>query len=291
LARRAGATLMPYLDASPSAFGHFSAEGTKTKGLDLAEAYRTSDPFPHVVIDDFLPPALLDMCLEDFPQAPDPDSQSFNRAQERYKTSYNPDYLSPRARAFFYSLNARPFIQFLENLTGISGLLPDPHFTGGGLHQTTEGGHLSVHADFNHHARLNLERRLNVLIYLNRGWTLDYGGALELWDREMKACVRRVAPEFNRCVVFSTDATSYHGHPEPVRHPARTPRRSIALYYYTATWDGARRAFTTQFRRRRATGDKTDWRVMGAELFDDLTPPVLARQIRRVARRLRGPAN
>lgn len=282
---------MPYLSADPSAFGHFSAEDMKTRGLDLAEAYRTNDPFPHIVIDDFLPPALLDMCLQEFPSAADPDSQSFDRAQERYKTSYNPDYLSPRARAFFYSMNSRPFLQFVENLTGIEGLLPDPHFTGGGFHETTEGGHLSVHADFNHHARLNVERRLNILIYLNRGWKLEYGGALELWDAQMKACVKRIAPEFNRCVVFSTNAASYHGHPDPVRHPAKAPRRSIALYYYTATWDDTRRAFTTQFRRRRETGDRTDWQVKRSELFDDLTPPILARQIRRVARRLRGRAN
>jgi hypothetical protein len=107
----------------------------------------------------------------------------------------------------------------------------------------------------------------------------------------MKACAKKVAPEFNRAVVFSTNATSYHGHPVPVAHPQKTPRRSIALYYYTATWDGTQRAFTTQFRRRSRSDDKVDWQVRGAEIFDDLTPPVLARQIRRLARRLRGPAH
>lgn len=282
---------MTYLTVADAAYGQFDAEAMKSKGLDLAEAYRSADPFPHVVIDDFLSPALLDMCLEDFPNARDPDSQSFDRAQERYKTSYNPDYLSPRVRALFYSLNSRPFLQFLENMTGVAGLLPDPYFIGGGFHETSEGGHLSVHADFNHHTKLDVERRLNLLIYLNRDWKLEYGGALELWDREMKSCKKRVAPEFNRCVVFSTNAASYHGHPEPVRHPRKTPRRSIALYYYTATWDGTQREFTTQFKPRRETGDRVDWEIKRSEFFNELTPPLLARQIRRAVKRLRGRAN
>lgn len=280
---------MSYIAISSADYGFADALALKEKGRELREAYVGADPFPHIVIDDFVTPAILEACLQDFPDRPDPDSQQFDRAQERYKTSYHPDYLSPRARSFFYSMNSRPFISFLENMTGIDGLLPDPHFVGGGFHQTTEGGHLSVHADFNLHPKLKVERRLNLLLYLNRDWRLDYGGALELWDTRMKACVRRVAPEFNRCVVFSTDPTSFHGHPAPVRHPDKTPRRSLALYYYTATWDGTQRSFTTQFRKRRETEDRFDWTVARHELFNELTPPILARQLRRVAKRLKRP--
>ncbi|MBY0420702.1 MAG: 2OG-Fe(II) oxygenase [Parvularculaceae bacterium] len=277
---------MSYLEVVNLDYGLFDAETLKSKGGELSDAYANADPFPHIVIDDFVTPAMLDVCLRQFPAAPDPDSASFDRAQERYKTSFNPDYLAPPVRSFFYSLNSRPFCQFLENLTGIKGLIPDPLFLGGGFHQTTNGGHLSVHADFNLHGPLNLQRRINVLIYLNRDWPVEYGGALELWDQQMKACVRKVAPEFGRCVVFSTNATSFHGHPDPINHPKSTPRRSIALYYYTATWDGRERQFTTQFKRRPRSGDALDWRVKTDELIDDWTPPVLARTIKRVAGKL-----
>lgn len=282
---------MSYIEISNLNYGFSDPALVKDKGLDLSERYQTAEPFPHIVIDNFLSPEILEACLEDFPKGADPDSQTFDRAQERYKTSYNPDYLSPRVRSFFYSLNSRPFIEFLQNMTGVKGLMADPYFMGGGFHQTTQGGHLSVHADFNLHPLLKVERRLNLLVYLNKDWRLEFGGALELWDREMKASVKQVAPEFNRCVVFSTNATSYHGHPVPVQHPDRTPRRSLALYYYTATWDETQRSFTTQFKRRRATGDKTDWQVKGYEIIEDLTPPILARPLRRVARRLLKPSN
>ena len=55
-------------------------------------------------------------------------------------------------------------------LTGVGGLVPDPHLHGGGQHQIRPGGKLAIHADFNRHPKLNLDRRLNLLLYLNRGW-------------------------------------------------------------------------------------------------------------------------
>ncbi|MEO1243153.1 MAG: 2OG-Fe(II) oxygenase [Pseudomonadota bacterium] len=277
---------MTYIDITDPNFGFFDATALKEKGVDLHDQYVNADPFPHIVMDDFVSPEILDACLDYFPDAPDPDSQTFDRDQERFKTSFNPDFLPAQLRSFFYALNSQPFVSFLENMTGVSGLIPDPYFLGGGFHETRQGGHLSVHADFNLHPKLKLERRLNLLIYLNKGWEESYGGALELWDQEMSACVHRVAPVFNRCVVFSTNATSYHGHPSSVNHPQQLPRRSIALYYYTATWDGTAREFTTQFKKRPQSEDKVDWSVKRYELINDLFPPILVRNWRRVTHRL-----
>ena len=277
---------MTYIDITDTAHGFFDARALKGKGVDLHDQYVAADPFPHIVIDDFITPDVLEACLQFFPDAPDPDSQTFDRAQERYKTSFNPDFLPGHLRSFFYALNSQPFIAFLENMTGVKGLIPDPYYLGGGFHETRQGGHLSVHADFNLHPKLRLERRLNLLIYLNKDWEDAYGGALELWDQEMSSCISRVTPEFNRCVVFSTNATSYHGHPAPIDHPRGQPRRSIALYYYTATWDGTAREFTTQFRARPQSEDKIDWDVKRSELVNDLFPPILVRNFRRVANRL-----
>jgi Rps23 Pro-64 3,4-dihydroxylase Tpa1-like proline 4-hydroxylase len=179
----------------------------------------SAQPFPHIAIDDFLPPALLEPCLADFPTRTDAD-HSYDRDQERLKRSYSPDVLRSQTRQLFYAFNSRPFIQVMENISGIKGLIPDPYFLGGGLHEIAEGGHLSMHADFNHHIHMNLERRINVLIYLNKGWTDEYGGQLELWDDNMTRCVQSYVPLFNRCVVFNTASTSNHG----IRSPCGTRR-------------------------------------------------------------------
>ncbi len=275
---------MAYINVLNPDFGHFDAAAMKDKGAELREQYQSAEPFPHIVIDDFCSPEMLERCLEYFPAAPDPDSRSYERHQERYKTSYNPDHLPDQLRSFFYSMNSRPFIVFLENLTGIKGLIPDPFFLGGGFHQTSQGGHLDVHADFNFHKPLGIERRLNLLIYLNHGWKEEFGGALELWDPDMTQCIEKVAPVFNRCVVFSTSGASNHGHPAPVNHPDGNPRRSIALYYYTATWDPSSVKRTTQFRRRPQSEDVTDWRIKFEQTAEDFLPPVIWRKIQRFVR-------
>ena len=277
---------MSYLDIVDLNHGLFDPAQMKEKGRDLHDSYVNAEPFPHIAIDDFISPEILELCLAQFPRQADPDSRSFDRNQERYKTSYNPDYLTPDVRSFFYSLNSRPFLQFLENMSGIKGLIPDPFFLGGGFHETRTGGHLDVHADFNLHKPMHLERRLNLLIYLNRDWKLEYGGGLELWDEKMERCVKEIAPEFGRCVVFSTNDTSFHGHPSPIAHPAGKSRRSIALYYYTATWDETRRSKTTQFKARPGTKDEQDWKVRRKEVLVDLLPPVLSRQIFKAIRKV-----
>jgi Rps23 Pro-64 3,4-dihydroxylase Tpa1-like proline 4-hydroxylase len=122
----------------------------------------------------------------------------------------------------------------LGQLTGIDDLIVDAQLLGGGVHLVKPGGVLRVHADFRRHLSYNLERRLNLLLYMNPDWREEYGGHLELWDREMKTCVERVLPIANRCVVFNTTDDSYHGHPRPLACPEGMLRCSIALYYYTA---------------------------------------------------------
>lgn len=276
---------MTFLAEMDPATGHVSADAARDKGKELSTAYNSAKPFPHIAIDNFLPDAVLERCLAEFPSRADSE-RIFDRDQERFKAQFNPEVLSPWTRGLFYSFNARPFIRVIENITGIQGLIPDNYFFGGGFHEIAQGGHLSVHADFNHHRPMNLERRINVLIYLNHNWKDEYGGQLELWDDAMTKAEVSLVPAFNRCVIFNTTSNSNHGNPNPINHPDKTPRRSIALYYYTSTWDGTKRDHSTQFRARGHSTDKVDWQVKTAELADDLFPPIVVRNYRRVKGRL-----
>lgn len=277
---------MAYLPVTSVAPFGFDVDALSSLGDELAEAHQSADPFPHTVIDDFVSPEFVRFCLEHFPQELGEGGVAFDRSQERFKQSYQPDELGPELRSLFYALNSLPFIRLVERITGIKGLIPDPYFVGGGFHETRTGGHLSMHADFNHHKLMNLERRVNVLIYLNENWADEHGGQLELWDQDMKTCVQSVVPIAGRCVMFNTTGESWHGHPQPVQHPDGQPRRSIALYYYTATWDEMRSGKTTQFKRRPGTGDKTDWKVKTTETLREFIPPILMRPTAKVIRRI-----
>ena len=204
---------------------------------DLAEkshaAYQSAEPFPHIVIDNFLPEALLDEILNEFPQAQDIEWQKFDASSEKKLASKSELQMGEKTRSLLYQLNSSTFITFLERLTSVDGLVPDPHFMGGGLHQIEPGGFLKMHVDFNRYDRLRLDRRLNLLLYLNKDWEEAYGGHLELWDKEVTQCSKKILPIFNRCVVFTTTDFSYHGHPEPLTCPPDRSRKSLALYYYS----------------------------------------------------------
>jgi len=228
---------------------------------------------------------VLKAVLAEFPSST--DKEFFDRDQERFKFQFRPGQIqSGLIRNLFAELNGQAFLGFLEQMTGISGLIPDPHYDGGGLHETKRGGHLGVHADFNIHDQLKLERRLNLLVYLNEDWEEDYGGQLVVWDRAMKQCVVRVPPLFGRAVIFNTDLDSFHGHPDPLNCPPDRTRRSIATYYYSAAEDGlnALPKRTTNFRARPGSGDRTDWKIRRYHFVNDWVPP----KLQRLAHRLLG---
>lgn len=224
---------------------------------DLHERYESADPFPHIVLDDFLQPDVAQHVLEEFPPL-SPDWIHYVHVNERKFGKTERDALTPFIGTLIDEFNSPQFVDFLGQLTGIEGLLPDPSLEGGGLHQSTRGGFLNIHADFTVHPhRRTWRRRVNLLLYLNRGWDDAYGGHLELWDRDMRRCVQRVAPVFNRCVVFNTDADSYHGHPDPMTCPEDVTRKSIALYYFTDELSPAVRS--TEYRPRPGDGLKGAW--------------------------------
>ena len=207
-----------------------------------AMEYRSATPFPHILIEDFIDSPLINQIAD---AAPNPEAKlnwRFNYTEKHgEKAQYNKlgtsDQLQfpPVIQQLIWEMNAGPFIRFLEQLTGIDALLPDPRLHGGGIHLILPKGVLGVHADFTQHAEYGFNRRLNAFVYLNRDWRPEYGGHLELWSRDMKRCERRIMPSIGRCVIFNTDASSYHGHPEPVACPEGVARKSIALYYYTTS--------------------------------------------------------
>jgi hypothetical protein len=208
----------------------------RSLGELFSEDYAKAAPFPHIVLDDFLPRELVEKVLANFPTGERESDRSFNIGYGgEHKRQITPEDCNRFGREVFQFFNSRPMLQFLEGLTGIDGLLPDPYFNGGGFHEITRGGRLGVHADFRINEQLHVQRRLNLLVYLNPEWDDNWKGQLELWSRDMKQCMQRVTPIINRCVVFSTEADTWHGHPDPLEVPEGVTRKSMALYYYSAS--------------------------------------------------------
>lgn len=261
-------------------------------GAMLHADFVGAPPFPHIVLEDFLPAPVLARALAGFPAGAQASDGVFEAGYAGlHKRQIMPEDSNQAARELFWFLNSRPMLQFLEGLTGIEALLPDPYFLGGGYHETTRGGMLGVHADFRIHAQLHLQRRLNLIIYLNEVWDDAWLGQLELWSRDMRTCMAKVSPLLNRCVVFRTDADTWHGHPDALQTPDGVARRSIALYYYTASraiHDEVPDKDTVYVARpddvpavQREANQLRRW-----ETLRDWTPPVLYRQLTKLRWRL-----
>ena len=241
------------------------------------QQYMDAKPFPHIIIDDFLPEYVLNEILEEFPKPEQIKWQSFQTQNEKKLASTSELQMGDKTRLLLYQLNSSIFVNFLEKLTGIDGIIPDPHFIGGGLHQIEKGGFLKIHVDFNKHKQMKVDRRLNLLIYLNKDWQEEYGGHFELWDRDMTQCEAKVLPLFNRCVIFNTSDFSYHGHPNPLNCPDDRTRKSLALYYYSngRPAEEVSDKHTTLFKARPGENLKSPSKQNTKKLLKKFVPPII----------------
>ena len=202
--------------------------------------YNQAQPFPHIVIDNFLPPSILNGVIDDFRNHNDWgwDNSQYSQ-QHQVKKFFSPwnengsNTLPINTKLILNYLNSPETISMLEKLTGINGLIADPILLGGGMHKIDSGGKLSIHADSRKHAVTGNYRRINLLVYLNKNWNSEWGGSLQLWNNDMTTMVQDIQPFFNRVVIFNTGGDTYHGHPHALNTPEGVSRISLALYYYT----------------------------------------------------------
>ena len=207
--------------------------------------YALAKPFPHIVIDDFIPEDLALQCynqmsqhqqwmfdtMEGYPE--DERDSQVNKWWTPFDTDSKNRLESdmPAVWKCLQYFNSRPFLLFLENLTGIKDLIADVDFEGGGIHKIKNGGRLELHSDYNKHPNKDIWRRINLLLYLTPNW--NYNGHLDLYEKDPLVKVKSILPTFNRAVIFNTTDDSIHGHPTPLVCPEEVSRYSFALYYFT----------------------------------------------------------
>jgi hypothetical protein len=211
--------------------GLIDLEGLERNASGLHREFNAAQPFPHLVVDN-----LLNLCPSAADAFPEIEWGGWNdlggRYQRNKRTCADIQLIPEPFKELIRALSEPRFLKVLEQITGISELLPDPYLAGGGLHISGPGGILSPHTDFHFYRGLSLYRRVNVIVYLTEDWSAEDGGCLSLFDREDRP-VQTVVPDWGRTVIFRTDDQSIHGFPVPVADGKW--RRSVALYYYTAT--------------------------------------------------------
>ncbi len=238
----------------------FSYERWESRLPTLAREYRQNKPCPHILLKDFLD---FDVALEiarQFPRASTDAWTQYKHANENKLGMAKRKLFPPMLGAVVDELNSPEFVAWISELTGIPSLIADPTLEGGGLHQSGRGGYLNVHTDFSmHHFHRKWHRRVNLILYLNPEWDEEWGGSIELWERDhgkMKRCTVKYPPLLNHALIFTTDERSLHGFPDPLTCPERESRKSLALYYYTIEPDGRVGEHSTDYFARPQDGWK-----------------------------------
>ena len=200
-----------------------------------AADYRRATPFPHTVIDGLFAEDLLERAIVELPSAA--RWARYDTPDERKVVCSDVRAFGPAGETLVHALNSAPFVRFLERLTGIEGLIPDPHLHAAGYMKVPPGGFLGLHYDFSTQQELRLDRRINVLLYLNRDWRPEWGGQLELHSNDpldSRGHVQiDIEPLFNRLAIFNTP-DALHGHRRPIACPPGRARLCLSWYYYTA---------------------------------------------------------
>lgn len=221
----------------PATVDHLIDSRVRAQTPEIAARFARRQPFRHVVIDDFLAAPFANRLLAEFP--PFERGNARNEAGELGSKS---TVERIRELGSSYSelddlIQLPAFLELVGKLTGIDDLLYDPWYFGGGTHENRAGQDLDPHVDFNRHPIENWHRRLNLIVYLNPEWEDAWGGSLELHvdPRSPDNRIELITPLFNRCVIFETTETSWHGFSRIAPPPDRMneTRRSIALYFYT----------------------------------------------------------
>jgi len=200
---------------------------------DYAIDYSHGVPVPWLVFDNFLPSDLLAQVQEEIDQIPDHIWSEFTRNGSFMLECNNMKYCNV-IRDLVLNFNSGEFVEWLQGITGIEKIIPDPHLIGAGLMRCGNGDNLQLHTDFNWNEQLHLNRSLSMILYISKTWDTNWGGDLEFWDFEKKQCLHRVSPKPNRLLIWNYDSRLIHGHPIPIACPEDASRDGLRMFYYTS---------------------------------------------------------
>lgn len=223
----------------------------------LNSKFSNARPYPHIIIDNFFNSGYAETLNQEFPGKEWDKWMSYHNPIEIKKVMDQVDEMPENIKNVFYQLNHPNFIEKIKIITGIENLEYDPHLHGGGLHFHPPGGKLYLHLDYSIHPLSGKERRINIIIYMNKNWDSKEGGNLELWSAGLRECAQVVECSFNRAVIFQTFDESWHGLPQAVTR--EEGRKSLAVYYVSDPRPDATLRYKAQFVQR--PGDVIDEKI------------------------------
>ena len=123
-------------------------------------------PFDHWLLEDFLDVGDARKVSKEFIDYDNPteDIIHYQGWIAEKKACNRWDRFPPLTYKIFSNLLSMDFVSKLSEITGITPLYPDIGLHGGGWHMHGKSGNLAMHLDYSIHPKLNLQRKLNLIV-------------------------------------------------------------------------------------------------------------------------------
>ena len=199
-----------------------------------SQTYANAKPYPHFVIEGFFKPEILRRLAQELVAEDVNFNKVFTDDFQKEKTISTGDAVPPLISLVASKFAAPEMLRYLEKLTGLKRLVPDPYYNTdyGYYHIVGSGGVLGSHVDHSRHSTLNIPHVLNLVVYLTENWDEKDGGTLCLFDKSGEHVVTRVPCVCNRAAIFACTPTAYHG-VDPVAANSKRRRHSLYFAYYS----------------------------------------------------------
>lgn len=199
----------------------------------LIDTFSKGKPSPSIIIENFFHDDVALSLNEECQNSDDSQWKVFTR-NGSHMIEYNNIQQLPKAYEAYSYLHSGPFLKWLEQLTGIDGLIPDPHLIGAGYSRSFKGDTLKVHTDFNWNNELKLYRVLSLIVYLTPGWKEEWGGGLDFYNEDRTEVIKTLPCLYNNCAIWKYEELGFHGYTTPISCPEGKSRNSIRAFYYVS---------------------------------------------------------
>jgi len=196
--------------------------------------FNSKKPFPYSVIDNFFKKSIAKKLEKEFLSFNDKNLHVYNNYCEIKKSSNNWNLFPPLTYKVFTFLNSNGMTETMSKKLKISKLFSDYGLHGGGWHMMGKNGKLNPHLDYANHPKINIQRKLNLIVFLTTGWKKNWGGETSFYLKNLKNknmpgdVFKRICPKFNRAILFDVSKNGWHS-VEKVK--SNKIRKSIATYY------------------------------------------------------------
>ena len=208
----------------------------QTQWNEFKQCFWQANPYPHIHIDDFLTEDLFYQVVNDFQRIDGSaiPTEIYSSDIELNKVCFEASSNFASAQEVVDCLSRQTFIQVIESLLNVNGIIPLPKFRADNkstrkyLHIMKDGGFLGSHVDQSHIDQTHIHI-LSCIFYASQDWTEQQGGHTTLFNKDGSQAIAKIDYKSNRLAIFLHTSESFHG---VSKLNTQNNRYSIYMDYY-----------------------------------------------------------